>query len=69
MTKLIARILPFLWCCLAVAEEVHDAPMPTTMNWGGIIGFAVIFFGLSAGFVFMVWKASRKKKDEDKTGA
>ena len=70
MEKLIAGALSLLWCCLAVAEEVHDAPMPTSMNWTGIIAFAVIFFGLSGAFAFMVWRNSRKKKDEDsKTGA
>ena len=66
MTKLIACVLPLLWSCMATAAEVHDAPIPEQMNWTGIIAFAVVFFGLSAGFVFMVWKASRKKKDEAK---
>ena len=70
MEKLIAGALSLLWSCLAVAEEVHDAPIPTTMNWAGIIGFAVIFFGLCAIFFYMVWKAGRKKKDEEnKSGA
>jgi len=67
MKKLIAGALPFLWCCLAVAEDVHDAPIPTEMNWVGIIIFAVIFFGLSIGFVVMVWMKARGGKQPEKT--
>jgi hypothetical protein len=54
---------------MAAATEVHDAPIPDHMNWGGIIGFAVVFFGLSGGFIFLVWKNAQKKKDDDKTSA
>jgi vacuolar-type H+-ATPase subunit I/STV1 len=66
MNKLIAVAFSLLWYGMALAEEVHDAPIPTTMNWTGIIGFAVVFFGLCGGFIFMVWRAGQKKKDEAK---
>jgi cytochrome c oxidase subunit IV len=66
MTKMIAWILPFVWSTLAFAADVKDAPIPTEMNWTGIIAFAVIFFGLSGGFMFMVWKNAQKKNDKDK---
>ena len=66
MNKLIAVVLSLLWCGVALAEEVHDAPIPTTMNWTGIVGFAVVFFGLCGGFIFLVWRASQKKKGEAK---
>jgi hypothetical protein len=62
VSKMIAGALPFLWCFVAAAAEVHDAPIPETMNWGAIIIFAVIFFGLSGGFLFMVWRNEKKKK-------
>lgn len=67
MAKLIAGVLPFLWSCFALADEVKDAPIPTEMNWVGIIGFAVVFFGLSGGFILAVWLKSRKKDDADST--
>ena len=67
MTKMIARALPFLWCCLAAAADVKDAPIPEQMNWVGIIAFAVIFFGLSGGFIFFVWKNARDKQKNEKT--
>lgn len=66
MTKLIAYLLPFFWAGLAMADEVKDAPIPTEMNWVGIAIFAIIFFGGSIGFVFIVWWKSRSKKDEQK---
>lgn len=69
MAKLIACALPLLWSCLAAAADVHDAPVPAEMNWAGVIAFALIFFGLSGGFVFMVWKNGRKKAGENKTDA
>jgi heme/copper-type cytochrome/quinol oxidase subunit 2 len=69
MSKVISILLALFWSCLAIAEEVHDAPIPTEMNWAGIIAFAVIFFGLSGGFVFMVWKNAQKKNDEKKPDA
>ena len=62
MAKLIARILPFLWCCLAFATDLKDAPIPTEMNWVGIAVFAFIFFGGTAGFIFALWWKARGKK-------
>ena len=64
MAKLIAYLLPFLWSCLAFADEVKDAPIPTEMNWVGIALFALIFFGGTAGFIFAVWWKARGKKDD-----
>ena len=64
MAKWIARALPLFWSCVALAQETKDAPMPTEMNWTGVIAFAVVFFGLSAGFIFAVWRSSRKKKED-----
>lgn len=69
MTKLMAWTWPLFWSGLAFAADVKDAPIPAQMNWAGIIAFAVIFFGLSGGFVFVVWKNGRKKTDENKTDA
>ena len=34
MTKLIACLLPFFWSCLAFAEDVKDAPIPTEPKFG-----------------------------------
>lgn len=64
MAKWIARALPAFWSGLALAQEAKDAPMPTEMNWTGVIAFAVVFFGLCAGFMFAVWRGSRKKKQD-----
>lgn len=64
MKRILALALPYLWGALALADEVKDAPIPTEMNWVGVIGFAVVFFGLSGGFVFAVWWKSRGKKDD-----
>ena len=66
MTKLIACLLPFFWSCLVMAADVKDAPIPTEMNWVGIVIFALIFFGGSFGFIFMIWwKGRSKKADQD----
>ncbi len=64
MNKLLATVLPLLWSCLAVADEVKDAPIPTEMNWVGVIGFAVVFFGLTIGFIVAVYLKSRGKSSD-----
>lgn len=64
MANLIARVLPWLWAGLAMADEVKDAPIPTEMNWVGIALFALVFFGGTAGFIFAVWWKSRGKKND-----
>ena len=69
MTKLFAWILPLFAGNAAFATEVKDAPMPTEMNWVAIIVFAVIFFGLTIGFVVLVWIKSRGKQPDDKPDA
>jgi hypothetical protein len=69
MIKLIACLLPFFWSCLAFAEDVKDAPIPTEMNWVGIAIFALIFFGGSFGFIALVWWKSRGKKADQDTPA
>jgi hypothetical protein len=69
MVKMILRALPFFWCCLAAAADVKDAPIPEQMNWVGIVLFALIFFGLTIGFIVMVWLKSRGKQPDDKPQA
>lgn len=64
MKKLIALASTLFWSGLTIADEVKDAPMPTEMNWVGIVAFAVIFFGLTIGFIVLVWLKSRKKPDD-----
>jgi hypothetical protein len=64
MNKLLVTVLPLLWSCLAIADEVKDAPIPTEMNWVGIVGFAVVFFGLTIGFIVAVYLKSRGKNSD-----
>jgi hypothetical protein len=64
MKKTIALASTLFWSGLSIADEVKDAPIPTEMNWVGIIAFAAIFFGLSIGFIVLVWLKSRKKSDD-----
>ncbi len=66
MKRIVAGLVTALAFCCSHAADVKDAPIPEQMNWVGIGLFALIFFGLSFGFVFLVWKQSRKKEGEPK---
>jgi hypothetical protein len=66
MMKFLPYLLPLLLSGAALADEVKDAPIPTEMNWFGIIAFAVVFFGLTIGFIVAVFVKSRGKQADKK---
>jgi len=63
---LLPYLLPLLLSGAVLADEVKDAPIPTEMNWFGIIAFAVVFFGLTIGFIVAVYVKSRGKQADKK---
>ncbi len=69
MNRIVAGVVTALVFCCSHAADVKDAPIPTQMNWVGIGLFMLVFFGLSIGFVYLVWKQSRKKEGEPKAQA
>ncbi|HTP97230.1 MAG TPA: hypothetical protein VMK05_15360 [Burkholderiales bacterium] len=42
-----------------------DAPVPDTINVGGIVAFVVIFFGLCAYYGWYVWRQEKKRKEKE----
>ena len=62
MARLFAHIFPLLVLSSAYAADVHDAPMPETTNWIGIIIFLVVFVGGSVGFLWAIWRNDKKSK-------
>ena len=67
MTRLISGLCSFLVFCPAFAEDVKDAPIPTTMNVMGIVVFFVLFVGMCVGFfVWMWWKNKHDKEGKEK---
>jgi len=50
----------------AYAADVHDAPIPESVNWVGITVFLVIFVGGCLGFIWMVWRNDKKTKQDAK---
>lgn len=65
MVKVFAYVLPFLWSCLAFADEMRDAPIPEQMNWVGISVFMALFIGLPIGYGIFVWRKSKGKSDDN----
>ena len=64
MTRLLSGLFPLLVFCSAHADEVKDAPIPTTTNVIGIVIFFALFVGLCAGFFVYMWWRHKHDKEE-----
>ncbi len=64
MTRLLSGLFPLLVCFSAFAEDVKDAPIPTTMNVVGIAIFLVLFFGSCIGFFGYMWWTHKQDQKE-----
>jgi hypothetical protein len=62
MARFLAYILPLLVVSSAYAADVHDAPIPETTNWIGIVAFLVLFIGGCVGFFWLLWRNEKKAK-------
>ena len=65
MTRFLAHILPLLVLGSAHAADIHDAPIPETVNWVGIIIFLVIMVGGTVGFFWRIMQKDKKTKQDD----
>jgi hypothetical protein len=66
MARFFARILPLLAMSSAYAADVHDAPIPETINWLGISIFLVLFFGGTVAFFWLLWRKEKKTRQDQK---
>ena len=70
MARFLAQIFSLLVVSSVCAADVHDAPMPESINWVGIIVFLVILVGGTVGFFWRLWHNDRKsKQDHDQLNA
>jgi len=70
MKTFIFGIFSYLVTCAAYAavamkDAPADAPVPDTINVGGIVAFVVIFFGLCAYYGWYVWRQEKKRKEKE----
>ncbi len=66
MVRLPTFILSLFVLGSAYAADVHDAPMPESVNWIGIIAFLVIMVGMCVGFFWMIMRNDKKTKQQGK---